>query len=132
MTTLIKIALNKVFTDLVTNRSRLAEQQASLKQQMEVNVSQLAHFDVLLASLNIVLADEEHLESVADTIGDVALGLEVAPEPPQAVAQGTVDAPAPLTAAGSDAVAPAATPADVSAGTDGNGSPVPVDAVAAG
>lgn len=125
MTTLIKSALTKVVGDLTTNRKNLASQQESLLLQVDNNIAQLAHFDVLIASVNIVLADEEHLEAVAATIGDVVLNLPQAQEDP-------APAPAPLPAAGSDAVAPAATPADVSAGTDGNGSPVPVDSAAAG
>lgn len=123
MTTLIKQQLTKVVNDLIGNRTRLAEQNAGLQLQLDGNIAQLAHFDTLVAAVKVVIADEDNLEAVAAGITDVNLNLPLAVDPP---------APSPLPVAGDSSQPPASTPADGSAGTDGNGSPVPSDTPAAG
>lgn len=117
MTTVVTQALNKVLADLTLNRGRLAEANTGLQQQMDVNKTQLDHFDLVIASINTVVADEAKLEALTATMADLGVTLpavEVAPvSQPAAGSTGT----------------PVATPAsEVGAvGNDANGSPVAND-----
>lgn len=122
MTTVVTQALNKVLADLTLNRGRLAEANTGLQQQMDVNKTQLDHFDLVIASINTVVADEAKLEALTATMADLGVTLpavEVAPvSQPAAGSTGT----------------PVATPAaEASAvGNDANGSPVANDLSAVG
>jgi hypothetical protein len=49
--------LEKVLSDLVGNRARLAEQIGVNKQQLEINELQLDHFDTLIATTRVALGD---------------------------------------------------------------------------
>lgn len=114
MTTVVTQALAKVLSDLTLNRGRLAEANTGLLQQLDVNKSQLDHFDLVIASINTVMADEAKLESLATQMADVGIVLpsvEVAP----------VSQPA-AGSAGTPVAAPAAEVGTV--GNDANGSPV--------
>lgn len=122
MTTLIKEQLTKVVNDLIGNRTQLANQQSALQLQIDNNVSQLAHFDTLIAAVKVVITDEDALEATAAGITDVDLNLPVDTTPVTS---------APLPVDGGDPVAPAAPSSDGVAGTDGNGSPVASDNPAA-
>lgn len=122
MTTVVTQALNKVLADLTLNRGRLAEANTGLQQQMDVNKTQLDHFDLVIASINTVVADEAKLEALTATMADLGVTLpavEVAPvSQPAAGSAGT----------------PVATPASEASavGNDANGSPVANDLSAVG
>lgn len=87
--------LNKILGDLKGNRSRLVEQIAATKLQLEVNETQVTHFDSLIATARHVLSDpsavakidelknqpfdvEENENSSLDSAG---AGVETAPAP---------------------------------------------------
>lgn len=117
MTTVVTQALNKVLADLTLNRGRLAEANTGLQQQMDVNKTQLDHFDLVIASINTVVADEAKLEALTATMADLGVTLpavEVAP----------VSQPA-AGGAGTPVAAPASEVGAV--GNDANGSPVADD-----
>lgn len=125
MTTIIKEQLTKVVNDLIANRGRLADAQSGLQLQIDQNTLQLAHFDTLIAAVKVVITDEDNLESTAAGITDVNLNLPIDTAPP-------AGGDSPLPPAGGDTQSPAPAPADGSTGTDGNGSPVTGNTVAAG
>lgn len=54
----VKEKLTKVLNDLLGNRKNLVGQIDAQKQQLEVNQSQLEHFDVVIASIKVQLSDE--------------------------------------------------------------------------
>lgn len=49
--------LNKILGDLKGNRARLAEQIAATKLQLEVNETQITHFDSIIAATRHALSD---------------------------------------------------------------------------
>lgn len=69
--------LEKVLGDLVANRGRLAEQIKVNMQQHEVNLSQLEHFDTLIASVRHNLGDGAVIQKIEE------LRNAVEPESPQ-------------------------------------------------
>ena len=61
-----KETLSQVMTDVIANRANLASQLATQKQQLEIGQAQLVKFDQLIASLQIVTADDDLLSAVDD------------------------------------------------------------------
>lgn len=122
MTTIVKQALDKVQADLTLNRTRLSDANTQLQQQMDVNTTQLAHFDLVIASMALVLADEAKLEELLATVAAQGIVLPEVETPPvsQPVA-GSTDTPV---------AAPAAT--DSATGDSQVGIAVANDPVAAG
>lgn len=98
MTTVVTQALNKVLSDLNMNRQRLSEANDGLKQQLEVNQTQLSHFDLIIATLTATMADEAKLEELLTTVAAQGIALPAVEAPPvsQPAAGGTdPTAPAP-------------------------------------
>lgn len=94
MTTVVTQALAKVRADLALNRNRLAEANDGLKQQLEVGVSQLDHFDLVLATVDTVLADEAKLETLLATLTAQGVTLPAVEAPPVSQpAAGAADTP---------------------------------------
>lgn len=56
--------LNQILTDVLANRKNLADQIETQKQQQEVGVAQLAKFDTLIATLQVVTLAPNVMEAV--------------------------------------------------------------------
>lgn len=82
MTTVVTQALNKVLDDLTLNRNRLSDANDGLKQQLEVGATQLAHFDLVIAAIKTVQADEDKLEQLLTTVSALGIVLPVVEAPP--------------------------------------------------
>lgn len=61
--------LEKVLGDLVGNRARLIEQIGVNKQQLDINESQLEHFDTLIASTRVALGDASVIAKIDEIKG---------------------------------------------------------------
>lgn len=107
----VKTKLTKVLNDLLGNRKNLVGQIDAQTQQLEVNQSQLEHFDVVIASIKKDLADESG--KAVTEIEDLLLHPSLLDVPP-----------APLAAAGDAGDVAGQAPAESDSGTDANGSPV--------
>lgn len=56
--------LNQILTDVIANRKNLADQIATQKQQQEVGEAQLAKFDTLIATLQVVTLAPNVMDAV--------------------------------------------------------------------
>ncbi len=56
--------LNQILTDVLANRKSLADQIETQKQQQEVGIAQLAKFDTLIATLQVVTLAPNVMEAV--------------------------------------------------------------------
>lgn len=89
--------LEKVLSDLVGNRARLVEQIGINQQQLDINTSQLEHFDTLIASTRVALGDSSILSKIEEIRGkEPELELNKGQPSPHGVAgAGAENAPAP-------------------------------------
>lgn len=86
--------LEKVLGDLLGNRARLAEQITVNQQQLDINQSQLEHFDTLIATTRVALGDASLITKI-DELKAQPEAAEVQ-EPPLGIAgAGAENAPAP-------------------------------------
>lgn len=56
--------LNQILTDVLANRKNLADQRETHKQQVEIATAQLAKFDTLIATLQVVTLAPNVLDAV--------------------------------------------------------------------
>lgn len=89
--------LEKILGDLTSNRARLVEQMNVTKQQLEVNESQLEHFDTLIATTRTVLGDASVITRI-DEVKAQPQPEEPAQPPLGAAGAGAETAPAPASA----------------------------------
>lgn len=93
-------SLEKCLSDLVANRGRLSEQISSQELQLDVNRSQLAHFDVLIASVRSTLGDANAIAKVDELLVAGTLQEKSASDPLTDAGAGAESAPAPAAEVG--------------------------------
>jgi hypothetical protein len=93
--------LQIILSNITTNRKRLVEEMNVQEQQREVNVTQLAHFDTIIAAIQTSLGDANALANIEKL---VAQGVHDEPEQSQlplgTAGAGAETAPAPAAANG--------------------------------
>lgn len=94
-------SLEKCLSDLVANRGRLDEQIKSQELQLDVNRSQLSHFDVLIASVRSTLGDASAIAKVDELLVAGVLQEEPASDPLANAGAGAQNTPAPAAEVGS-------------------------------